>query len=66
MIPGTGSYCVSPKGAKRLIDNVKKYGWDKADYIINTKSVRMQYVFPEYFQFSHHIVPNQRSSHGEK
>lgn len=65
MIPGTASYAISPKGAKRLIDNVKKHGWDKADYIINTKSVHMQYVYPEYFQFSHHIVENQRTSHGE-
>lgn len=65
MIPGSASYAISPKGAKRLIYNVKKYGWDKADYIINTKSVHMQYVNPEYFQFSHHIVENQRTSHGE-
>lgn len=65
MIPGSAAYAISPKGAQRLIDNVKSYGWDKADYIINTKSVHMQYVYPEYFQFSHHIVENQRTSHGE-
>ena len=66
MIPGSAAYAISPKGAKRLIDNVIKHGWDKADYIINSKSVHMQYVYPEYFQFSHHIVENQRTSHGEK
>lgn len=65
MIPGTAAYAISPKGAKRIIENVKKYGWDKADYIINTKSIHMQYVQPDYFVLSHHIVPNQRSSHGE-
>lgn len=65
MIPGTAAYAISPKGVKRLISNVKKYGWDKADYIVNTKSVHMQYVYPEKFKFSHHIVKNQRTSHGE-
>jgi len=65
MIPGSAAYAISPKGAKRLIDNVIKHGWDKADYIINSKSVHMQYIYPEYFKFSHHIVENQRTSHGE-
>lgn len=65
MIPGSAAYAISPKGAKRLIDNVKKYGWDKADYIINNKAIKMEYSYPDYFTFSHHIVPNQRTSHGE-
>tara|TARA_E500000178_G_scaffold355993_1_gene430968 strand:+ start:2306 stop:3004 length:699 start_codon:yes stop_codon:yes gene_type:complete len=65
MIPGTASYAISPKGAKRLISNIKKYGWDKADYIVNNKSVHMQYIQPDYFHFSHHIIKNQRTSHGE-
>ena len=65
MIPGTAAYAITPKGAKRLIDNVLKHGWDKADYIINTKSVFMEYVYPDYFEFSHKIIPNQRTSHGE-
>lgn len=65
MIPGSAAYAISPKGAKRLIDNVKKFGWDKADYIINNKAIKMEYSNPDYFTFSHHIVPNQRTSHGE-
>lgn len=65
MIPGSASYAITPKGAKRLVDTVKKYGWDKTDYIINTKAVDMKYIHPDYFSFSHHIVPNQRTSHGE-
>lgn len=65
MIPGSAAYVITPKGAARLIKNVKEYGWDKADYIINTKSVKMEYGHPDYFTFSHHIVPNQRTSHGE-
>ena len=64
MIPGTAAYAISPKGAYRLAKNVRKSGWDKADYIINTKSVHMQYIEPEVFTLSHHIVPNQRTSHG--
>tara|TARA_Y100000389_G_scaffold204831_1_gene259995 strand:- start:10386 stop:11081 length:696 start_codon:yes stop_codon:yes gene_type:complete len=65
MIPGSAAYAISPKGAKRIIANVKKHGWDKADYIINTKSIRMQYVFPDYFELSHYVFGNQRTSHGE-
>jgi GR25 family glycosyltransferase involved in LPS biosynthesis len=65
MIPGTAAYAISPKGAKRIINNVKKHGWDKADYIINTKSIHMQYAFPDYFELSHYIFGNQRTSHGE-
>jgi GR25 family glycosyltransferase involved in LPS biosynthesis len=65
MIPGSAAYAITPKGAQRLIDNVNRYGWDKADYIINNKAVKMEYAHPDYFIFSHHIVPNQRTSHGE-
>jgi GR25 family glycosyltransferase involved in LPS biosynthesis len=65
MIPGTAAYAITPKGANRLIQNVKTYGWDKADYIINTKTVHMEYNYPDPIILSHHIVPNQRTSHGE-
>lgn len=65
MIPGSAAYAINPKGANRLIKNVKKYGWDKADYIINNRSIHMQYVEPQYFELSHHIIKNQRTSHGE-
>ena len=65
MIPGSAAYAITPKGAARLVTTVRNTGWDKADYIINTKSVKMQYINPDYFIFSHHIVKNQRTSHGE-
>jgi len=65
MIPGTAAYAITPKGANRLIQNVKTHGWDKADYIINTKTVHMEYNYPDPIILSHHIVPNQRTSHGE-
>lgn len=65
MIPGTAAYAITPKGANRLIHNVKQYGYEKADYIINTKTVHMQYIQPDVFILSHHIMPNLRTSHGE-
>jgi GR25 family glycosyltransferase involved in LPS biosynthesis len=65
LIPGAASYAISPKGAKRIISNVEKYGWDKPDYIINTKIIRVQYSHPDHFQFSHHLFKNQRTTHGE-
>jgi GR25 family glycosyltransferase involved in LPS biosynthesis len=61
MIPGTAAYAISPRGAKRLLDNLEKYGWDQSDFFINTKNVRIQYVYPEYFTFKY---PNLNMSHG--
>lgn len=64
MIPGSAAYAINPKGASRLIKNVKQFGWEKADYIINNRTVKMEYINPDYFVFSHDIIPNQKTSHG--
>lgn len=61
MIPGTAAYAVTPKGAKRLLSNLETHGWDQSDFFINTKNVRIQYAYPEYFTFKH---PNLNMSHG--
>lgn len=60
MMPGTAAYAITPKGAKRLLSHLK-LGWEQSDYFINTKSVNIQYVIPEYFTFK---LPNLRMSHG--
>jgi GR25 family glycosyltransferase involved in LPS biosynthesis len=61
MMPGTAAYAVTPKGAKRLLSHLE-HGWEQSDYYINTKSVNIEYVVPEYFSFR---LPNLRMSHGE-
>lgn len=60
MMPGTAAYAVTPKGAKRLLSHLY-LGWEQSDYYINTKSVNIQYMIPEYFSFK---LPNLRMSHG--
>jgi len=62
LIPGTAAYAITPKGAKKLI-NLLQFGWDQSDYFINTRSVKIEYVNPEYFTFK---LPNLQMSHGIK
>lgn len=62
MIPGTASYAVTPKGAKRLLNNLDKYGWEQSDFFINSYNTNLQYVIPEYFTF--HPEQNLNMSHG--
>jgi GR25 family glycosyltransferase involved in LPS biosynthesis len=62
MMPGTAAYAVTPKGAKRLLDNLA-WGWEQSDYFINTNTVHIQYMNPEYFTFK---LPNLNLSHGVK
>lgn len=61
MMPGTGSYAVTPKGAKKLLKALDKYGWEQSDYFINTMNVNIQYKIPEYFTFK---LTNLNMSHG--
>jgi len=61
MIPGTAAYAVTPKGAKKLLSQLDKFGWDQSDYFINTCNVNLEYITPEYFTFS---LKNLNMSHG--
>ena len=61
MMPGTGAYAVTPKGAKKLLDNLLTYGWEQSDFFINTANVTIQYIVPEYFTFK---SKNLNMSHG--
>jgi len=46
LTPGTIAYALSPKGAKKLVEAVEKYGLEQSDFIINSHVLRLQYVFP--------------------
>ena len=61
LIPGTGAYAVTPKGAEKLLNALNKYGWEQSDFFINTFNVKMDYIMPEYFTFKH---SNLNTSHG--
>lgn len=61
LIPGTAAYAITPKGANRLLESMWINGWDQSDFFINTKNVNIEYVDPEYFNFS---GPNMSTSKG--
>lgn len=61
MMPGTGSYAITPTGAKKLLGALEQNGWEQSDYFINTKSVKIEYCIPEYFTFK---LKNLNMSHG--
>ena len=63
MMPGTAAYAITPKGAKRLIENLSTTGWEQSDYFINTFNVKIQTASPEYFTFK---LKNLNMSHGIK
>ena len=63
MIPGTGAYVVTPKGAAKLLEALEDYGWEQSDFFINTMNVNLDYIVPEYFTFK---SGNLNSSHGFK
>lgn len=50
--PGTASYAITPKGAKRLLTSFKISGWDQSDFFINTNNVNIEYSDPQFFEFS--------------
>lgn len=52
MAPGTGAYAVTPKGAKKLLSAISTHGMDQSDFMINSSTVRMQYVSPSPVKFN--------------
>lgn len=62
LIPGTAAYAMTPQGAQKMLDGVKKYGLDQSDYMINSKLVNLEYVFPSPVKFND---VNLKTSHGD-
>lgn len=51
-IPGTAAYAMTPQGAKKMLDGVKKYGLDQDSYMINSRLVKLEYIFPSVVKFN--------------
>ena len=62
LIPGTAAYAITPQGAQKMLDGVKKHGLDQSDYMINSKLVNIQYLFPSVVKFND---VNLKTSHGD-
>lgn len=61
MSPGTAAYCVTPKGARKLLDAVEKNGLEQSDFHINSKNLDMKFVFPSPVKYN---KVNLNTSHG--
>ena len=62
LIPGTAAYAMTPQGAQKMLDGVKKHGLDQSDYMINSKLVNLEYLFPSVVKFND---VNLKTSHGD-
>ena len=45
-----------------MLDGVKKHGLDQSDYMINSKLVNLEYLFPSVVKFND---VNLKTSHGD-
>ena len=52
MVPGTGAYAITPKGAERMIDTVDIFGIDQSDFMLNSYNINIQYVLPSPVKFN--------------
>ena len=43
MVPGTGSYAITPKGAAKMLDAIERCGLDQSDYMLNSFNVNLNY-----------------------
>lgn len=62
LIPGTAAYVMTPQGAEKMLAGVMKYGLDQSDYMINSKLVKLEYLFPSVVKFND---VNLKTSHGD-
>jgi len=61
MSPGTAAYCVTPKGARKILDAAEKNGLEQSDFHINSKNVLMEYANPSPVRYN---KVNLNTSHG--
>lgn len=52
MVPGTGAYAITPKGAERMLDTVDIFGIDQSDYMLNSYNINIQYILPSPVKFN--------------
>lgn len=51
MVPGTGAYALTPKGAKKML-KVAERNLDQSDFILNSSNVNIQYLLPSPIKFN--------------
>lgn len=51
MVPGTGAYAITPKGAKKMIE-VAKNSMDQSDFMLNSYNINIEYLLPSPVKFN--------------
>ncbi len=52
MVPGTGAYAITPKGAKKMLTAIQKYGIDQSDFMLNSFNLNIEYIKPSLVKFN--------------
>lgn len=60
MVPGTGAYAITPKGAKKMLA-VAERGVDQSDFILNSHNINIEYLLPSPIKFN---TKNLSTSYG--
>lgn len=51
MVPGTGAYAITPKGARKMLETASK-GLDQSDFLLNSYNIHIQYILPSPIKFN--------------
>lgn len=60
MVPGTGAYAITPKGAAKMLD-IAEQGLDQSDFILNSYNINIEYLLPSPVKFN---TENLSTSYG--
>ena len=51
MVPGTGAYAITPKGARKMLEVAEK-GLDQSDFLLNSHNINIEYLLPSPVKFN--------------
>jgi len=51
MVPGTGAYAITPKGAEKMVE-VAKNSIDQSDFMLNSYNINIEYLLPSPVKFN--------------
>lgn len=60
MVPGTGAYAITPKGAQKMLSIAEK-GIDQSDFMLNSFNLNIEYLLPSPVKFN---TKNLSTSYG--
>ena len=52
MVPGTGAYAITPRGAEKMLQAIETHGIDQSDFMLNSYNIDIQYINPSVVKFN--------------